>query len=145
MLITKEVFRTYHVLPFSCTHLALWRGKVKYPRYIHAKQKGSKNFFNDNIFVFWFLIDIKFDDRVLVKKDENGNTYSYLYGEFKKPKRILEQYRKIEESLTHFEQSSTCKVLKNLLRTCWFNSIFFTSRSLNHLGKEICETCNIWL
>ena len=22
---TKEVFRTYNVLPFSCTHLALWR------------------------------------------------------------------------------------------------------------------------
>ena len=23
----KEVFRTCNVLPFSCTHLALWRGK----------------------------------------------------------------------------------------------------------------------
>jgi hypothetical protein len=33
-------------LPFSCTHLALWRGKVpKNPRYVNAKQKGFKNFF----------------------------------------------------------------------------------------------------
>ena len=24
---SKEVFRTCNVLPFSCTHLALWRGK----------------------------------------------------------------------------------------------------------------------
>jgi hypothetical protein len=24
---TKEFFRTCNVLPFSCTHLALWRGK----------------------------------------------------------------------------------------------------------------------
>ena len=26
---TKEVFRTCNVLPFSCTHLALWRGKAR--------------------------------------------------------------------------------------------------------------------
>ena len=43
--ITKEVFRTCNVLPFSCTHLALWRGKVKDLPKVHAKQKGFKNFF----------------------------------------------------------------------------------------------------
>ena len=26
-VLSKEVFRTCNVLPFSCTHLALWRGK----------------------------------------------------------------------------------------------------------------------
>jgi hypothetical protein len=25
--VSKEFFRTCNVLPFSCTHLALWRGK----------------------------------------------------------------------------------------------------------------------
>ena len=39
---SKEVFRTCNVLPFSCTHLALWQGKR--PK-VHAKQKGFKNFF----------------------------------------------------------------------------------------------------
>jgi hypothetical protein len=34
----KEVFRTCNVLPFSCTHLALWRGKVKDPRYMQNKK-----------------------------------------------------------------------------------------------------------
>ena len=38
----KEVVRTCNVLPFSCTHLALWRGKK--PKVL-AKQKGFKNFF----------------------------------------------------------------------------------------------------
>jgi hypothetical protein len=42
---TKEFFRTFNVLPFSCTHLALWRGKR--PK-VHAKQKGFKNFFTSN-------------------------------------------------------------------------------------------------
>ena len=43
----KEVFRTCNVLPFSCTHLALWRGQRqgKRPK-VHAKQKGFKNFVN---------------------------------------------------------------------------------------------------
>ena len=40
---SKEFFRTCNVLPFSCTHLALWRGKR--PK-VHAKQKGLKNFVN---------------------------------------------------------------------------------------------------
>jgi hypothetical protein len=38
---TKEFFRTCNVLPFSCTHLALWRtykGKVKDPRYMQKKK-----------------------------------------------------------------------------------------------------------
>ena len=35
--IPKDFFRTCNVLPFSCTHLALWRG--------NTKQKGFKNFF----------------------------------------------------------------------------------------------------
>ena len=37
---TKEFFRTCNVLPFSCTHLALWRdkGKVKDPRYMQNKK-----------------------------------------------------------------------------------------------------------
>jgi hypothetical protein len=36
----KEFFRTCNVLPFSCTHLALWRGKgkVKDPRYMQNKK-----------------------------------------------------------------------------------------------------------
>ena len=36
----KEVFRTCNVLPFSCTHLALWRGKGKGkdPRYMQNKK-----------------------------------------------------------------------------------------------------------
>jgi hypothetical protein len=35
----KEFFRTCNVLPFSCTHLALWRkGKVKDPRYMLNKK-----------------------------------------------------------------------------------------------------------
>ena len=33
----KEFFRTCNVLPFSCTHLALWRGRVKDPRYMKNK------------------------------------------------------------------------------------------------------------
>jgi hypothetical protein len=46
-VLRKEFFRTCNVLPFSCTHLALWRGKEqgKRPK-VHAKQKGSKNFFS---------------------------------------------------------------------------------------------------
>jgi hypothetical protein len=40
----KEFFRTCNVLPFSCTHLALWRRQGKRPK-VHAKQKGFKNFF----------------------------------------------------------------------------------------------------
>jgi hypothetical protein len=28
-VVFKEVFRTCNVLPFSCTHLALWRGKAR--------------------------------------------------------------------------------------------------------------------
>ena len=37
---TKEFFRTCNVLPFSCTHLAMWRykGKVKGPRYMQNKK-----------------------------------------------------------------------------------------------------------
>ena len=34
---TKEFFRTCNILPFSCTHLALW-GKVKDPRYMQNKK-----------------------------------------------------------------------------------------------------------
>ena len=47
----KEFFRTCNVLPFSCTHLALWRGKGqgKRPK-VHAKQKGFKNFFIGDTF-----------------------------------------------------------------------------------------------
>ena len=46
-IMSKEFFRTSNVLPFSCTHLALWRGKEqgKRPK-VHAKHKGFKNFFN---------------------------------------------------------------------------------------------------
>ena len=38
---TKEVFRTCNVLPFSCTHLALWRESKKNPRYMQ-NQKDSR-------------------------------------------------------------------------------------------------------
>ena len=31
-VLTKEFYRTCNFLPFSCIHLALWRGKVKDPR-----------------------------------------------------------------------------------------------------------------
>ena len=42
----KEFFRTCNVLPFSCTHLALWiQRQGKRPK-VHAKQKGFKNFFS---------------------------------------------------------------------------------------------------
>ena len=46
-VVSKEFFRTCNVLPFSCTHLALWRGKEqgKRPK-VHAKQKRFKNFFS---------------------------------------------------------------------------------------------------
>ena len=43
---TKEFFRTCNVLPFSCTHLALWRQRQGKRPKVHAKQKGFKNFFN---------------------------------------------------------------------------------------------------
>ena len=43
----KDFFRTWNVLPFSCTHLALWR-QGKRPK-VHAKQKGFKNFFISRI------------------------------------------------------------------------------------------------
>ena len=36
--LAKEFFRTCNVLPFSYTHLALWRGKVKDPRYMQNKK-----------------------------------------------------------------------------------------------------------
>ena len=45
----KEFFRTCNVLPFSCTHLALWR-QGKRPK-VHAKQKGFKNFFSVRTFL----------------------------------------------------------------------------------------------
>ena len=44
--ICKEVFRTCNVLPFSCTHLALWRQRQGKRPKVHAKQKGFKNFFS---------------------------------------------------------------------------------------------------
>ena len=47
-VIPKDFFRTFNVLSFSRTHLALWRGKKgqgKRPK-VHAKQKGIKNFFS---------------------------------------------------------------------------------------------------
>ena len=40
----KEFFRIFNVLPFNCTQLALWRGKVKGkgkvkgPRYMQNKK-----------------------------------------------------------------------------------------------------------
>ena len=43
-VISKECFRTCNVLPFSCTHLAFYKGKVKDPRYMQ-NIKGFKNFF----------------------------------------------------------------------------------------------------
>ena len=47
MVHNNEFFGTCNVLPFNCTHLALWRGKGqgKRPK-VHAKQKGFKNFFS---------------------------------------------------------------------------------------------------
>ena len=45
-VILKEVFRTCNVLPFSCTHLALWRERQGKRPKVHEKQKGYKNFFN---------------------------------------------------------------------------------------------------
>ena len=43
----KEFFRTCNILPFSCTHLALWRHLQRHGKRpkVHAKQKGFKNFF----------------------------------------------------------------------------------------------------
>ena len=58
--LSKELFRTCNFLPFSCTHLALWRGKGqgKRPK-VHAKQKGFKNFFIVNI-----ILNINFLTRI---------------------------------------------------------------------------------
>ena len=36
--VDAKEFRTCNVLPFSCTHLALWRGKVKDPWYMQNKK-----------------------------------------------------------------------------------------------------------
>ena len=49
----KEFFRTCNVLPFSCTHLALWslQRQGKRPK-VHAKQKGFKNFFSRSSLYF---------------------------------------------------------------------------------------------
>ena len=44
----KEFFRACNVLPFSCTHLALWRGRQGKRHKVDAKQKGLKNFFKEN-------------------------------------------------------------------------------------------------
>ena len=41
LVLSKEFFRTCNGLPFSCTHLALWRGykgKLKDPRYMQNKK-----------------------------------------------------------------------------------------------------------
>ena len=57
-LATKEFFRTCNVLPFSCTHLALWRQRQGKRPKVYAKQKGFKNFFtcNSNFDLFTFLL-----------------------------------------------------------------------------------------
>ena len=47
---TKEFFRTCNILPFSCTHLALW-GKVKDPRYMQNK-KDSRISLEETPYVF---------------------------------------------------------------------------------------------
>jgi hypothetical protein len=47
---TKEFFRTCNVLPFSCTHLALWGGKVKDPRYMQNK-KDSRISLNMTVYI----------------------------------------------------------------------------------------------
>ena len=49
----KEVFRTCNVLPFSCTHLALWRGKgkVKDPRYMQNKKDSRISLFKPGYFI----------------------------------------------------------------------------------------------
>ena len=39
--VNKEFFRTCNVLPFSCTHLASYKDKVKDPKYMQNK-KGSR-------------------------------------------------------------------------------------------------------
>ena len=54
----KEFFRTCNVLPFSCTHLALWR-QGKRPK-VHAKQKGFKNFFNLQSILPYFATSTNF-------------------------------------------------------------------------------------
>ena len=51
-LTTKEVFRTCNVLPFSCTHLALWRGsKVKDPRYMQNKKDSRISLLSTHLFI----------------------------------------------------------------------------------------------
>ena len=44
----KECFRTCNVLPFSCTHLALWRGKLNDPRYMQNKKDSRISLFKQN-------------------------------------------------------------------------------------------------
>ena len=47
----KEFFRACNILPFSCTHLALWRGKVKDARYMQNK-KDSRISLASTLFFF---------------------------------------------------------------------------------------------
>ena len=54
----RDFFRTFNVLPFSCTHLALWRykGKVKDPRYMQNKK-------DSRISLIWTL-DLDFSSKI---------------------------------------------------------------------------------
>ena len=47
-----QFFRTCNVLPLNCSHLVLWRGKIKdqKQKQVHAKQKGFKNFLSCRLF-----------------------------------------------------------------------------------------------
>ena len=51
-----ENFRTCNVLPFSCTHLALWRERQGKRPEVHAKQKGFKNF-SSKSYILFFDVD----------------------------------------------------------------------------------------
>ena len=42
MVVPEDFFRTCNVLPISCTHLALWKGKVKDPRLGGVKSLVSR-------------------------------------------------------------------------------------------------------
>ena len=55
----KDFFRICNVLPFSCTHLALWR--VKDPRYM--QKKVFKNFFTSRGFICKPRVSLNFPEQ----------------------------------------------------------------------------------
>ena len=63
----KEFFKTCNVLPFSCTHLGLWRGKVKDQRYMLNRKDSRISYRQDPRYM-----QNKKDSRIFLR---NGATF----------------------------------------------------------------------